>query len=212
MRRARRRAAPFKRGGYGGTRLSSAWSALLLGFGALLVIGCCHGRVPQNGPPPLAPTTVVIAIGDGNLAGGHLGPSGGRIELGPAAGPGFEIPAGTAGAGGLSISVAHAESTGVPQAAGVVGPAFRSSVGLSPPSGSWVGVHSAPVAEPPSGCAGTKLELALEEPPSAGPGDSAGSPALVWTYRDAVWRDKVAVAELPKLEPVRMIFLCGVVH
>jgi hypothetical protein len=154
----------------------------------------------------------VIATGDGNLAGGHLGPSGGRIDLGPGPGPGFEIPVGAADAGGVSISVERADDTGVPKAAAVVGPVFRSTVALSPPSGKWVGVHSAPLTELPSGCTGAKLELALEEPPAAGPADGAGSPALVWTYRDATWQDKVAVAELPKLEPVRMVFLCGAVH
>lgn len=192
--------------------MSSAISAQLFGLGALLAIACGGSRVPEHGPPPLAPTTPVIAIGDGNLGAGHLGPSGGRIDLGPGPGPGFEIPQGTADAGGVSISVERSDSTGLPSAAAVVGPAFRSMVALSPPSGQWVGVHSAPLGELPSGCAGAKLELALEAPPTAGPGDGSGSPALVWTYRDAAWHGNVAAAELPKLEPVRMVFLCGAVH
>lgn len=181
-----------------------------LGFVALLALGCGPAPVPQNGPPPDAPTTEVIAVGDGQASGGHLGPKGGRIELGPGPGPGFDIPEGTAGAGGLSISVEKSPDTGLPNAAAIIGPSFRSTVALGPPSGKFIGVHSAPQPEVPAACSGKDLKLALEAPPTAGPADGSGSPALVWSYVDASWQDKVARAQLPKLEPVRAVFLCGV--
>jgi hypothetical protein len=188
--------------------VKSVSSSRLFGFLALLACACGPGRVPQNGPPPDAPTTEVIARGDGDSSGGHLGPKGGRIELGPGPGPGFEIPEGTAGAGGISISIEKAPDAGLPSAAAIIGPAFRSTVALAPPSGKWIGVFSAPQSEVPPACTGATLKVALEAPPAAGPADGAGSPALVWTYVDATWEDKVARAELPKLEPVRTLFLC----
>src|SRR5262245_22950305 len=104
---------------------------------ALLVLASCSHRVENNkgkelAPPP--PNVPVIATGNGEIVGGHLGPEGGRLNLGPN-GPSVAIPAGTAGPQGMSISLVKGSEAGVPAAGAHIGPPFRASRRLDAPSG-----------------------------------------------------------------------------
>ena len=72
----------------------------------LMLASCSRGGENSKGkePAPTPPSVPVIATGNGDIVGGHLGPEGGRLNLGPS-GPSVAIPAGTAGPQGLSISL-----------------------------------------------------------------------------------------------------------
>jgi len=143
-----------------------------------------------------------VIVGDGALASGHFGPSGGILQLGPP-GPSIEIPAGMPGAGGLSVSLEAQNSEDLPEVAGRIGTPFRSTPTLSPPSGKWIVVRSIEVGPLPPECTPPALQLALEQA-SAEPG-----PALRWRFEAAEWKQGRAVATLSELPPVRSVFVCN---
>src|SRR6187399_3383600 len=89
----------------------------------LVVLGlasCGPTLQPPNGPPPPPPSEEIVIVGDGALASGHFGPSGGILQLGPP-GPSIEIPAGMPEAGGLSVSLEAQSTEGLPDVAGRIG-------------------------------------------------------------------------------------------
>jgi hypothetical protein len=177
---------------------------------ALLILASCS-RVGENGkgqePAPIPPSASVIATGNGEIVGGHLGPEGGRLNLGPS-GPSVAIPAGTAGPQGLSISLVKAGEAGVPAAGAHIGPPFRVSRRLDAPSGKAIEVSIALTALP-AGCAASDLRLAIETPWSTGLTPSTSTPALQWAFERANLQAGQAVARLPRLWGMRLQFLCG---
>jgi hypothetical protein len=177
---------------------------------ALLVLASCtRGVEPgkDNKPPPVPPGVPVIATGNGEMVGGHLGPEGGRLNLGPG-GPSVTIPAGTAGPPGLSLSLVQDSAAGVPAGRARLGPPFRASRLVNPPSGKAIEVSIALTALPAE-CAATDLRLAVERPGPAGLTPSPSAPALQWEFEPADVQAGQAVARLPRLWGMRLQFLCG---
>ena len=175
---------------------------------ALLVLASCS-RGGENGkePAPTPPSVPVIATGNGDIVGGHLGPEGGRLNLGPG-GPSVAIPAGTAGPQGLSVSLVQDSPAGVPAAGAHIGPPFRVSRPLDAPSGKTIEVSMAFTALP-TGCAASDLMLAIETPGNTGLTPSPSTPALQWAFERASMQAGQAVARLPRLWGMRLQFLCG---
>ena len=177
---------------------------------ALLVLASCS-RGGENGkgkePAPTPPSVPVIATGNGEIVGGHLGPEGGRLNLGPG-GPSVAIPAGTAGPQGLSVSLVQDSPAGVPAAGAHIGPPFRVSRPLDAPSGKAIEVSMALTALP-TGCAASDLMLAIETPGNTGLTPSPSAPALQWAFEHASMQAGQAVARLPRLWGMRLQFLCG---
>jgi hypothetical protein len=177
---------------------------------ALLVLASCS-RGGENGkgkePAPTPPSVPVIATGNGEIVGGHLGPEGGRLNLGPG-GPSVAIPAGTAGPQGLSVSLVQDSPAGVPAAGAHIGPPFRVSRPLDAPSGKAIEVSMALTALP-TGCAASDLMLAIEAPGNTGLTPSPSAPALQWAFEHATMQAGQAVARLPRLWGMRLQFLCG---
>jgi len=173
---------------------------------ALLVLASCSRGV-ENKNEPAPPSVPVIATGNGEIVGGHLGPEGGRLNLGPG-GPSVAIPAGTAGPQGLSISLVQDSAPGVPAAGAHIGPPFRVSRPLNPPSGKVIEVSIALTAFP-AGCAASDLMLAIETPGNTGLTPSPSAPALQWEFERADMQASQAVARLPRLWGMRLQFLCG---
>jgi hypothetical protein len=177
---------------------------------ALLVLASCSRRVENNkGNEPAPPSVPVIATGNGEIVGGHLGPEGGRLNLAPS-GPSVAIPAGTAGPQGLSISLVKDSEAGVPSGGAHIGPPFRVSPPLNPPSGKAIEVSMARTALP-AGCAASDLRLAIETPGNTGLTPSPSAPALQWEFErvDVDTQAGQAVARLPRLWGMRLQFLCG---
>jgi hypothetical protein len=177
---------------------------------ALLVLASCSHRVEDNKgnePAPPPPNVPVIATGNGEIVGGHLGPEGGRLNLGPS-GPSVAIPAGTAGPQGLSISLVKDSEAGVPAGGAHIGPPFRVSRRLDAPSGKAIEVSIALTALP-AGCAASDLMLAIETPGNTGLTPSTSTPALQWAFERADMQAGQAVARLPRLWGMRLQFLCG---
>jgi hypothetical protein len=172
---------------------------------ALTASACASRRVVPQALASSAPTTEVIATGDGKIASAVLGPRGGRVDLGPAAGPGVEVPQDTTGSAGLSVSVVLESDADLPKAAALVGSPFRATVALVPTGGRRIGVHSEPLDAIPSACVDKTLELAVEQSPAA----ASANGAPIWAFFAASWEGKVAAAELASLEPVRLQFVCG---
>jgi hypothetical protein len=184
------------------------WLPIIV-LGLLVLVSCSHRVEPGQGnePPPTPPSVPVIATGNGEIVGGHLGPVGGRLDLGPG-GPSITIPAGTAGPPGLSISLVKASADGVPTQGGGIGPPFRASRPLNPPSDTFIEVSIA-LTTLPTGCAASGLTLAVERPENAGPANSMSTPALRWEFEPVDVRDGQAVARLSRLWGMRLQFLCG---
>jgi hypothetical protein len=178
------------------------WLAMIV-LALLALASCTDGK--GNQPPPAPPSMPVIATGNGEIVAGHLGPQGGRLDLGPR-GPSVAIPAGTAGPQGLSLSLVQDSADGVPTRGERIGPPFRASRPLDAPSGTTIEVSIAFTALP-AGCAPSSLRLAIERPGSAGPATSA--PALQWEFERADAQAGRAVARLPRLWGMRLQFLCG---
>jgi len=177
---------------------------------ALLVLASCsRGGENSKGqePAPTPPGGPVIATGNGEIVGGHLGPEGGRLNLGPS-GPSVAIPADTAGPQGLSISLVKDSEAGVPAEGVRVGPPFRVSRPLNPPSGKAIEVSIALTALP-AGCAASDLRLAIETPANTGLTPGTSTPALQWEFARADTQAGQAVARLPRLWGMRLQFLCG---
>jgi hypothetical protein len=175
---------------------------------ALVVLASCSRGVENNkGNAPAPPSVPVIATGNGEIVGGHLGPEGGRLNLGPS-GPSVAIPAGTAGPQGLSISLVQDSEAGVPAGGAPIGPPFRASRPLNPPSGKAIEVSIALTALP-AGCAASELMLAVETPGATGLTPSTSAPALQWEFERVDTQAGQAVARLPRLWGMRLQFLCG---
>lgn len=175
---------------------------------ALLVLASCSHRVENRyEPAPLPPSVPVIATGNGEIVGGHLGPEGGRLNLAPN-GPSVTIPAGTARPQGLSISLVKDSEAGVPAGGVHIGPPFRVSRPLNPPSGQAIEVSIA-LTTLPAGCAASDLRLAIETPGNTGLTPSPSTPALQWEFAPADTQAGQAVARLPRLWGMRLQFLCG---
>jgi hypothetical protein len=189
------------RGVPSGLTQRAATRSLGAGMALLLIAACGPPLKPPIGPAPEPPAEALVVVGDGALAGGHFGPAGGILKLGPP-GPSIEIPAGMPGAGGLSVSLEAQSSADLPDVAGRIGTPFRATPTLSPPSGKWIVVRSIEVERVPPECAPPALHLALEVA-SAEPG-----PALRWRYESAEWEHGRAVATLSELPPARSVFVC----
>ena len=177
----------------------------MLALALLVLASCSHGVENRNEPAP--PSVPVIATGNGEIVGGHLGPEGGRLNLAPS-GPSVTIPAGTAGPQGLSISLVKDNEAGVPAGGVHIGPLFRVSRPLNPPSGQAIEVSIALTALP-AGCAASDLMLAIETPGNPGLMPSPSAPALQWEFARADTQAGQAVARLPRLWGMRLQFLCG---
>jgi hypothetical protein len=149
----------------------------------------------------------VNATGDGQRVSGHIGPEGGTFEL-SSDGLRLALPPGTAGAEGLSLTLTRESNDGLPLADARIGDAFRSTPELSAPSGEWLQLRSVALQPLPSSCQSGAM-LALEAPPEAGPGDGAHGPALTWQFKPSRAEGDRLLAELPRLPPVRAVFLCG---
>jgi hypothetical protein len=171
---------------------------------------CCGPRVdPPLFPPPPPPQNAVNATGDGQRVSGHIGPEGGSFEL-AADGLRLTLPAGTAGAEGLSLTLNRESNDGLPAAAARIGDAFRSAPALAAPSGKRLELRSVALSPLPNACqADGGATLALEAPPEAGPADGAHGPALSWQLQAARAEGDRVIAELPSLPTVRAVFLCG---
>jgi hypothetical protein len=151
---------------------------------------------------------VVKATGDGQSVSGYIGPEGGVFELAQN-GLRLTLPAGTAAADGKTLALKRESNDGVPAAAARIGDAFRGTPTLSAPSGKWLELRSIALTPLPSTCQNEGATLALEAPPEAGPGDGAHGPALTWQFKPARAETDRLLAELPRLPPVRAVFLCG---
>lgn len=173
---------------------------------ALLALTSCSDS-KGNKPSPAPPSVPVIATGNGEIVGGHLGPEGGRLDLGPG-GPSVALPAGTAGPQGLSISLVQDSAAGVPARGAPIGPPFRASRPLNPPSGKSIEVSIALTALPAE-CAAADLMLAIERPGHAGLTPSPSAPALAWEFERAEAQAGQAVVRLPRLWGMRLQFRCG---
>ena len=181
----------------------------MIGLVLLMLAHCSRGGENGKGkePAPTPPSVPVIATGNGEIVGGHLGPEGGRLNLGPG-GPSVAIPAGTAGPQGLSVSLVKDSEAGVPAGGTHIGPLFRVSRPLEPPSGKAIEVSIALTALP-AGCAAADLMLAIETPGNTGLTPSPSAPALQWAFERADMQAGQAVARLPRLWGMRLQFLCG---
>jgi hypothetical protein len=145
----------------------------------------------------------VVATGDGESVAAFLGPAGARLNL-LAGGPSIVVPKDTAPAAGMSLSMEREPTTAVPGAR-ALGPAFRVSRSLLPPTGAWLLIVSSILTEGEHGCAPDALKLAAQGPPSAGPSDDA----LTWEFQPTKWVDDHAESQLAKLEPRKMQFVCA---
>jgi hypothetical protein len=182
------------------------WLAMIA-LTLLMLASCVPGGENSKGKELVPPSAPVIATGNGEIVGGHLGPEGGRLNLGPS-GPSVAIPAGTAGSQGLSISLVKDNEAGVPDGGVHIGPPFRVSRPLNPPSGKAIEVSIALMALP-AACAASDLMLAIETPGNPGLTPSPSTPALQWEFARADIQAGQAVARLPRLWGMRLQFLCG---
>jgi hypothetical protein len=179
-------------------------------MGGLLIAAIsngCGSTTPDNPPKP-PPPAPVVATGDGTDAGGYFGPAGGELQLGPG-GPSVVVPRDPARTAGSALGLKKDTSAALPAGAIALGSAFRPTAELEPPSNVFVEVRSSTIQALPSPCSATNLELAVQGPQQAGPGDGGSSPALAWTFRPATWQSDRAIAKLTKLSPYPLQFVCA---
>jgi hypothetical protein len=161
----------------------------------------CQNNTPDKTPatPPEQP---VVAIGDGDDAGGYFGAPGGELRLAPS-GPIVFVPIDPQRKAGTALALK--KDTGAAEAGSkVLGPAFRLTAVLEPPSGTFVDVWSVELPSLPAPCTAENLELAVLLDPQVG-----SSPALAWSYEKARWEGGHVKAKLPKLAPNPLQFVCG---
>jgi hypothetical protein len=176
---------------------------LLVPLGLVLGTVACGPDKPPAPPPP-AP---VLATGDGNEVGGYFGASGGQIRL-SADGPSIIIPNDPKRAQGLALGLKR-ESAAALSGVTALGVTFRPTAGFEPPSGTFIRVWSSSLPALAAPCSQENLELAVQEAAQVGPADGVSSPALSWTYVKARWEESHVVAELPKLAPYPLQFVCA---
>jgi hypothetical protein len=168
----------------------------------VLPLACGGGAGTRDRPALPAPDRTIVATGDGKEAGGYFGPPGGELRLAPQ-GPTVLVPADPRRQAGIALALEKDEAVA---AAGspVLGSAFRLSAVLEPPSGTFVQVRSVELSSLPAPCTTDNLELAVLGSPQVGT-----TPALAWTYEKAAWEGGYVKAQLPKLAPHPLQFVCG---
>jgi hypothetical protein len=172
----------------------------------LLLVGSgstgCHPQLHTDAPRPDPPDAPIQAVGNGELVSAHFGPAGGTLELG-AGGPGVALPK-NKWEGGLSLTLRRAEPKAV---AGVrsFGPGFNISRSVLPPSGEFIGVSSVQLSSVNPSCQPDAIALALEGPAPAGAPEGQG---FTWRFESTKLVEGRATAQLPKLEPLHMQFVC----